>query len=747
MATPSDEVENILKKLVKKLQETNEKVNDQNDNLIGEAANRAKKAYNFQAKADRENMATVKEAVMRKKQIAANEETLLLATANNLGITVDELKAEYQDIKLDPDNINQLIFTPFENLSKSLLEFETSFSKNLSGASGAIKELTGGVIDLGQLAQDGADKVAAVQTLILTPFKLANTAIAQTTKFFTGKEVNLGQDLADWWAGTEETIDGETKKTDGFRDKALQGIQAGIGGMLNGIKEVVTNPIGSIQKMGRAVGDAAVGFVSGAKTFALKAGSFIAGMARTAMAMGTAALGFFAALPGLIVSAAVFVGGLIAAAGALIMANLPLIGIGLLIGIGVAALIAGIMYVKENFESIKATVMEKVNTFVTGVKDAVSSITEGFMNTWYSISDWVMGKILKWKGRLFGLSEEDEAELAAIEQRKADREAAKNREEAVVAEQEAIQDEFVAQQQERQNLTEAETQQLREDTAVQARVEAEQRINDQGRSVVELERERDQLVRDQETGSTAEEINAQKEERVQFELAKFDRETADGGMMQVTSSRVREQQGIGAVVTADDRDAYEAAVRQAGNATEGDAQARIDAENERLDRIDTLNEEIAIKKTSVLDGDLEAQELERQLVDSRVLNQREIDELEREKHREQLGLSKEEYNRRLDEELEKELEADSALPFGDTPMYTSQFLDDLSATQLTADELRTAASARDDAIAEGQQQQSNVNMANNAVQQVNVANNRKVISDPAPHNPEPTGSRLSVVPA
>ena len=40
-----------------------------------------------------------------------------------------------------------------------------------------------------------------------------------------------------------------------------------------------------------------------------------------------------------------------------------------------------------------------------------------------------------------------------------------------------------------------------------------------------------------------------------------------------------------------------------------------------------------------------------------------------------------------------------------------------------------------------------VNMANNAVQQVNVSNNRKVVSDPAPHNPDPTGSRLSVVPA
>ena len=55
-------------------------------------------------------------------------------------------------------------------------------------------------------------------------------------------------------------------------------------------------------------------------------------MARTAWQWEL--LGFFT-LPGLIVSA-VFVGGLIAGIGALIMANLPLIGIGLLIGIGVA---------------------------------------------------------------------------------------------------------------------------------------------------------------------------------------------------------------------------------------------------------------------------------------------------------------------------------------------------------------------------------------------------------------------------
>ena len=91
------------------------------------------------------------------------EEKLLLQTATDMGITVDELKSQYDSITIDPININKLIFKPFEEISKSLMEFETSFSKNLSGASGAIKELTGGVIDLGQLAQDGADKVGGAK--------------------------------------------------------------------------------------------------------------------------------------------------------------------------------------------------------------------------------------------------------------------------------------------------------------------------------------------------------------------------------------------------------------------------------------------------------------------------------------------------------------------------------------------------------------------------------------------------------
>lgn len=593
--------------------------------------------------------------------------------------------------------------------------FNTIFGK----ASDALKELTGGVIDLQDMYDDAVKSVQAATTLVTTPFKLANTAIAKTSKFFTGKEFNIGEKMNTFLRGTGEVVDEETGKVDSgvlgkFTD-AMDNVRANF---IGGAKQLMK----SVQRLAKT------GFI------ALKNG--LAAVGKQLMVLGAKML---AAIGPLIAAGAAFVAGLVASAVGMLVAAAPMIGIALAIGAAVAALVMGIMYVKDNFESIKATVMEKVNTFVTGVKDAVSTITEGFMNTWYSISDWVMGKILKWKGRLFGLSEEDEAELAAIEQRKADREAARNREEAVVAEQEAIQEEFVAQQQERQNLTEAETQQLREDTAVQARVEAEQRINDQERSVVQLESERDALVMAQQSGS-ADEMNAIKEERVQQELAKFDEQTADGGMMPVTQRRIRAQQGVGAVVTADDRDAYEAALREVGNATAEDAQARIDIENQRLDRIETLNNEIAIKQTSVLDGDLEGQELERQLVESRVLSDRDVAQLEEEKHREQLGLSKEEYDRRLNEELDREL-------MGDDPNYTSQFLDDLQATELTADELRNAASARDEAVAENQQQESNVNMANNAVQQVNVNNNRRVIADPAPHNPEPTGSRLSVVPA
>ena len=78
--------------------------------------------------------------------------------------------------------------------------------------------------------------------------------------------------------------------------------------------------------------------------------------------------------------------------------------------------------------------------------------------------------------------------------------------------------------------------------------------------------------------------------------------------------------------------------------------------------------------------------------------------------------------------------------------YEQAALMDAAVDRAEGDRIKDARDRADEAAQMGPPPPP-VNMANNAVQQVNVSNNRKVVSDPAPHNPEPTGSRLSVVPA
>ena len=200
------------------------------------------------------------QSIIKKKA----EVPLLLATANNLGVTVDELKEQYKSIKVNPDKISELIFEPFERISESLVTFEVGFGKNLSGASGAIKELTGGLIDLGQFAEDGADKVKDVGTLIATPFKLANTRVAKSTKFFFDKEINFGQKLQDWWSGTEEKIDGETVKADGFKDRFLNSIP------------------GAFKSFGESIVGVKDGIVDGVSNFADNTKNFVGGLVQGA---------------------------------------------------------------------------------------------------------------------------------------------------------------------------------------------------------------------------------------------------------------------------------------------------------------------------------------------------------------------------------------------------------------------------------------------------------------------------------
>ena len=128
---------------------------------------------------------------------------------------------------------------------------------------------------------------------------------------------------------------------------------------------------------------------------------------------------------------------------------------------------------------------------------------------------------------------------------------------------------------------------------------------------------------------------------------------------------------------------------------------------------------------------------------SRVLRRGEAQELRREKHRMSLGMSEEEYANTMAAETDKLWET---LETGyEGPEYQSDFLTGFDNTNLSAQDIRNAANRRDEESAGGASSQP-VNMATNAINQTNVSNTTTV-REPVVQNLDPTGSRLSAVPA
>ena len=740
----ADEVENSLKALSKRMQDANEKAQNERENILGNEISNLKKAYNFRAAADRMRMADVKTAIDNKKKAQAAEETLLLATANNLGVTVDELKEQYKSIKVNPDKISELIFEPFDNISKSLKTFEIGFGKNLSGASGAIKELTGGLIDLGQFAEDGADKVKAVGTLIATPFKLANTAVAKSTKFFTGKEVNFGQNLQDWWSGTEKEIDGETVKSEGFKDRFLtsipqafqsfgesmtnmkDGIKNGIanfaentknfvGGLVQGAKELPAKAFNAIKDFGARAKEMGEGFVQGAKSFAsttkqfmMKSAAFLSGLGRAAVAMGRQAIGFVMALPGLIMAGAAFVAGLISTAASMLIAAAPFIAIGLAIGLAVAALVMGVMFLVQNFQSIKDTISEKVGGFIQKIKDTIGGIVDGIKNFFQSISDGIRQKILKAKSWFGGLSDEEQAELDEINQRIDERKKKKEDRKAMNAEAEAIANaEFESMKEAGQldDMSRREKKQLKKQLEKDALADLQEEKAFQEKSTEQLLKEQDNI---DSTIQSLDRYDAEVDRKTK--VYKAGSITQDG--VEVTDEAKREVRARRAA----ERDVA-ATIERRG----GESMTQQERDNLRFQA-----------ESAGMRRDMELSTRE-DYVEAKVLSQDEIDKISADA----IGMDLEEYK---------------AISAADDDDFTESFTPEQYAAMRAAvdradgDRIKDARDRAEEAAQIGPPAPP-VNMANNAVQQVNVSNNRKVVSDPAPHNPDPTGSRLSVVPA
>ena len=71
----------------------------------------------------------------------------------------------------------------------SIVKMNGVVKKDFKDNGDAIKELSGGIIDLNQYFGNGMDKVNANMTLVTTPFKALNSVIVSTSSFF-GKEFN-----------------------------------------------------------------------------------------------------------------------------------------------------------------------------------------------------------------------------------------------------------------------------------------------------------------------------------------------------------------------------------------------------------------------------------------------------------------------------------------------------------------------------------------------------------------------------
>ena len=277
-----------------------------------------------------------------------------------------------------------------------------SYKSIFEGGTGAIKELTMGIVDIQSVVDDGVKMVKAAGTLLATPFKAINTTVAKTTKFFTGKEFNIGERLSNFFFAAQKQL-GEDEMGP-LPD--TRGVFTKLGDRLSGLKDNMVDGAKTLAKSGKELAGKGFGmFVNGLKFLGKNFMRMAASMA--------------AALVPLLISVATFVAGLIAKGVALLVAAAPFIGIALLIGLAVAAVVLAAKFIYDKFMENKELIMEKFQAMKDKVASIVGNIVSFFTNIWQGISDFIREKVLKIKSFLGLTSDEEEAELAAINERKA----------------------------------------------------------------------------------------------------------------------------------------------------------------------------------------------------------------------------------------------------------------------------------------------------------------------------------------
>ena len=372
------------------------------------------------------------------------------------------------------DNFKKAQFKQLEKKTDpnrdSSVELE-GVKKEFGRANEAIKELTGGIVDIGEYIEDAVAAVKAVGDLVMAPFKIANEAIKVTTKFFTGKEVDLGGQLNEWWSGTSEELDKDgnviKKAQEGFSAKVqaagstlMAGASAFFASVMQFIKGGLRAIGGVFVTIGTALQGAAIaflggftalmasigGFISATLTFAsglasatvrfiFASGKFIvATLAYAAAALTTGIIKLITVIPAFVVAAGTLIAGVMSAVGAFLVAAAPFIAIGVAIAIAVAALVLGVLYLVKNFEDIKTNIQEKVAFIKERISTIIQNIKDAFVNTFQMIFDAVREKILQMKTAIPFLSSDDDLkELEEIRARQEERKKKKEEKETTTA--------------------------------------------------------------------------------------------------------------------------------------------------------------------------------------------------------------------------------------------------------------------------------------------------------------------------
>lgn len=657
---------------------------------------------------------------------------VLQKTISENNLVFDDVTGNLVELKDSSQEIARVSAATAAEFAKSITKMNGVVAKDLKDTGDAIKELTGGIVDLNGYFGDGMDKVNAAMTVVATPFKMLNSTIVATAGFF-GKEFNPGQTMLDWWQGTEEEMiaAGEKGKT-GFQGVLAKGFDTFVeSGKALGAKlgELASrSPMENLE----AAKESLMSFPGRLKEGFTAMGQ---GIAKTAKAMLKGALRLGKALAMFAVNSVVFVAGLLMTGATLLAAGIAAAAPAILIGLGIAALIAGIVLIVQNFEAIKTTVQEKFTAMVDKVKGIFGAIVTKIKDIGQMVKDWIREKILGLKSWLpGGLSKEEEQELKDIEKRKKERAKGKKKEQEVFEETEKINEEALKN---KENLTKKEEEKIKIESEQQARTEIAKKEKDPDREynfdsrIARLKREEERLQGFAERTGRAKADKAQEEKDIVAEVEKR-------GSIDLTKYEGMEKyiEQFGGTIDASNAAEFAKVRAEDIYGSDAEIQARDEqAMNKLTDKQFELANEERMREKYLAGDDIEA---------SRVMSRQEIREAEDEKHRQSLGLSKEEYAAKMKEEYNKTF--DTMVVGYEGPQYESEFLAQRGDIELSAQDIRDAANKVDEEKATGMDR-GTTNASMNAVQQVNIGNTTMSVKDPAPHNPEPTGSRLSVVPA